>query len=72
MDIVALQDTRLQGAGRVKERGRKLPDDIREHEVGFAVKNTLLGSIIPPTEGSERIMSLQLYYSVDPVSLISA
>ncbi|XP_050707118.1 uncharacterized protein LOC126992423 [Eriocheir sinensis] len=46
--------------------------EIREHGVGFAVKNTLLGTITPPTDGTERILSLQLNTSVGPATLISA
>ncbi|XP_063595354.1 uncharacterized protein LOC134772317 [Penaeus indicus] len=78
MDIVALQETRLAGSGSVRERHfsffwqGKPPDETWEHGVGFAVRNTLLGSIIPPTEGTERILPLQLHSSTGPVSLISA
>ena len=32
----------------------------REHGVGLAVKNNLLSSIIPPYEGNERLLKLQL------------
>ena len=47
-------------------------NETREYGVGFAVRNTLLRSIISPTAGSERILSLQLYSSVGPVTLINA
>ena len=50
----------------------KSPDERREHGVGFAAKNSLLGSIIPPAEGTEVILKLQLQTSAGPVSLISA
>ena len=40
--------------------------------MGFAVRNTLLGSIVPPTVRSEIILSLQLHSSAGPVTLISA
>jgi len=38
----------------------KAADKTRKHGVGFAVKNNLLGSIIPPSEGTERLLKLQL------------
>ncbi|XP_078233697.1 F-box/LRR-repeat protein 2 isoform X2 [Pogona vitticeps] len=78
MDIVALKETRLPDVGSVKEKnfsffwqGKPL-NETREHGVGFAVRNTLLRSIVPPIVGSERILSLQLHSSVGPVTLISA
>ena len=76
MDIVALQETRLPGSGSVKERDftffwqGKSPDETREHGVGFAVRNNLLAAIIPPTHGTERILSLQLHSSVGLVNLV--
>ena len=78
MDIVALQETRLPETGSVRERDFTLfwqgkpSDEVREHGVGFAVRNKLLGSITPPAEGTERILSLRLQTSSGPVSLISA
>ena len=77
MDIVALQETRLPETGSVRERDFTLfwqgkpSDEVREHGVGFAVRNRLLGSITPPAEGTERILSLRLQTSSGPVSLIS-
>jgi len=77
MDIIALQETRLAGNGSVKKKDftmlwqGKPPEDTREHGVGFAVRKSLLGSVTPPIEGTERILSLQLQTSVGPVSLIS-
>ena len=53
MDIVALQETRLPETGSVRERDFTLfwqgkpSDEVREHGVGFAVRNKLLGSITP-------------------------
>ena len=77
MDIVVLQEMRLPDMGSVKEKNfsfwrGKLLNETREYGVGFAVRNTLLRSIVPPTVGSERILSLQLHPSVGPVALISA
>ena len=63
MDIVTLQETRLPDSGFVREKDftffwqGKSQDETREHGVGFAVRNSLLESIIPPTEGKERILS---------------
>ena len=45
---------------------------VREHGVGFAVKNTLLGSIVLPSFGSERITSLQRLTVTGNSTLISA
>ena len=50
----------------------KAADETREHGVSFASKNNLLGSIIPPSEGTERLLKLQLQTSAGLVSLISA
>ena len=78
MDIVALQETRLLETGSIREMDftlfwhGKSSDETREHGVGFAVRNSLLGSMTPPAEGSERILSLRLQTSSGPVSLISA
>ena len=77
MDIVALQETRLPETGSVRERNFTLfwqgkpSDEVREHGVGFAVRNKLFGSITPPAEGTEGILSLRLQTSSGPVSVIS-
>ena len=74
IDIVALQETRLPGTASIRERDFTLfwqgkpSDEVREHGVGFAVRNRLLGSITPPAEGTERILSLRLQTSSGPVS----
>ena len=78
LDIVALQETRLPDSGSLREKDYtffwqgKTPEEKREHGVGFAIKNSLLGCIVPPSEGSERILKLQLQTSAGPVSLVSA
>ena len=46
--------------------------ETKEHGVGYAIKNYLLGSIIPPSEGTERLLKLQLQTSAGLISLISA
>ena len=59
MDIVALQETRLPETGSVRVRDFTLfwegkpSDEVREHGVGFAVRNRLLGSVTLPAEGTE-------------------
>ena len=78
MGIVALQETRLPESRSVRERDftlfwqGKLSDEVREHGVGFAVRNRYLGSITPPAEETERILSFRLQTSSESVSLIGA
>jgi len=78
MDIVALQETRLLETGSLREKNftffwqGKSHDSIREHGVGFAVRNTLLSSITPPAEGNERLLTLKLNTSTGPANLICA
>ena len=78
MDITALQETRLLESGIIRQRDYsffwqgKAADETREHGVGFAIKNNLLGSLISPSEGTERLLKLQLQTSAGLVSLISA
>ena len=76
IDIAALQETRLPDSGSLKEERYtffwqgKSAEEIREHGVGFAVRNTLLCTINPPTDGTERILSLQLSTAQGPVNLV--
>ncbi|XP_069157717.1 craniofacial development protein 2-like [Procambarus clarkii] len=78
MDIVALQETRLPATGNIREKDftffwqGKPPEEVREHGVGFAIRNRLLGSIVPPMEGSARIIKLKLHTAAGMVSLIHA
>ena len=75
MDIILLQETRLPESGIIRERDYSLlrqgkaADETREHGVGFAIKNNLHGSIIPPSEGTEDLLKLQLQTSAGLVSL---
>ena len=77
MDIVALQVTRLPDSGSVRKKHftffwkGKRTDEIREHGIGFAMTNCLLSSIIPPSEGNERVMTLQVNTSSGPANLIN-
>ncbi|XP_069181139.1 craniofacial development protein 2-like [Procambarus clarkii] len=78
IDIVALQKTRLPTTDSMREKDftffwqGKPPEQVREHGVGFAIRNRLLGSIVPPTEGSGRIIKLQLHTAAGMVSFINA
>ena len=75
--IVALKETRLPETGTLREKGFtfywhcKTVNEKREHEVWFAVKNSLLKTIEPPTIGSERILTMTLNTVSCPVTLIS-
>lgn len=75
--IAALQETRLAKSSTLREnnytffwRG-KASDQIREHGIGFAVKNTLLNIIEPGEIGTERILAMQLHTTDGPVNLVS-
>ncbi|XP_063591295.1 uncharacterized protein LOC134768396 [Penaeus indicus] len=50
---------------------RKEPDEPRIHGVGFAVKNSLLTSVEPPTGGTECILSLCLATAAGTVNIFS-
>ena len=77
LDIVALQETRLADSGTIRERDYsifwkgKAPEDKREHGVGFAIKNSLLSCITPPSGGSERLLKLHLQSSEGPVNILN-
>ena len=77
IDIAALQETRLADGGQIGEhdytffwRGRAA-DETRIHGVGFAVKNTLLPSVLEPSGGNERILTMSLQTQAGKVNLIS-
>ena len=77
MDIAALQETRLPANGTLGEKdytfywqGRAY-GEVRLHGVGFAVRNSLLSTIQPPTVGTERILSLRLSTSTGFVNIMS-
>ncbi|XP_069158045.1 uncharacterized protein [Procambarus clarkii] len=78
IDIVTLQETRLPTTGSIREKDftfiwqGKPPEEVREHGIGFAIMNRLLGSIVLPTEESARIIKLQLHTVAGLVSLINA
>ena len=76
IDIAALQETRLPESGTLKEEHYtffwqgKGTEEVREHGVGFAVRHTLLRTIEPPTDGTERILTLRLSSMQGPVNLV--
>ena len=77
IDIAALQETRLPSNGSLKEEDYtffwqgKAPEEHRVHGVGFAVRNSLLPSVEPPSEGTARILSLRLTTTSGPVNIMS-
>nr|XP_027220778.1 craniofacial development protein 2-like [Penaeus vannamei] len=82
MDIVALQESRLAGNGSVKEKDftmlwqGKPPEDTREHGLGFALRNSLLGSvgsvslisIHAPTLTSSAELKDKFYYDLNAIT----
>ena len=78
IDIAALQETRLPSSGSLKEKEFTFfwqglePDQHRLHGVGFAVRNSLLAAVEPPSQGTERILSLRLNTSTGSTHIISA
>ena len=73
-----MQETRFPEDGSLKEKSYtffwkgKPTDEKREHGVAFAVRNTLLKKIEPPTGGTERLLSMRLMTNTGLVTLISA
>lgn len=77
IDIAALQETRLLSSGSLQEKNYtffwqgKPETEHRLHGVGFAVKNSLLPSVEPPSSGTERILRLRLSTSAGMVNIFS-
>ena len=77
VDIACLQKTRLADNGTIREANcsffwqGKPVDEPRQHGVGFAVKNTLVAFIEPPSAGTERIISLRLSTHSGSVNIVS-
>lgn len=71
VDVAALQETRLLDEGSIREDNYtffwkgKNDGERRDHGVGFAVRNCLLGCI-------ERIMHIRLLTASGPITLVSA
>ena len=77
VDIACLQETQLTDSGTLREenytffwQGKPLEENCL-HGIGFAVKNTLMASIEPPSAGTERILSLWLSTSSSPATILS-
>ena len=77
IDTAALQETRLTSNSSLKEdytffwQG-KAPEEHRVPGVGFAVRNSVLSSVEPPSKGTARILSLRLTTTSSPVNITSA
>lgn len=52
-------------------RAEKGKEETRECGVGFAVRNALVGAIVPPTGGPERILAHCLNTAMGPVHPVS-
>ena len=78
IDITALPDTRVAASGSLKEKEYTFfwqglgPDEHRIHGVGIAVRNSILSSVQPHSQGTERIISLLLNTSSGPTHIFSA
>ena len=78
LDIVALQETRIEDMGKLQEKNFTFfwkglpPGERRIHGVGFAVRNSLVGATSTPTGHSERLMSLCLETRKGKAHFISA
>ena len=77
VDIAALQETRLPSTGSLMEKDYTFfwqglgPEEHRLYGVGFAVRNTLLSSMEPPSQGTARILTLRLSTSSGPANIFS-
>ncbi|RUS81010.1 hypothetical protein EGW08_011215 [Elysia chlorotica] len=69
IDITALQETRIRENGSL--RTFSVEEMIREHGVGFAVRNYLICMIEPLSNDTEGILTLHLSTTHGPVNLIS-
>ena len=75
-DIAALQETRLADQRSIREKEftsfwhGKSADELREHGVGFAVKNTLLQSVEVGSDGNKTCFQ-SLFTKKGTVTLIS-
>ena len=76
VDFVALQEKRLPESRSLKEvhytffwQGKGAAE-TRQHGVAFAVRNTLFRMIEPPTDGTERLLTLRLSTADGLVNLV--
>ncbi|XP_047490320.1 uncharacterized protein LOC125039959 [Penaeus chinensis] len=77
VDIACLLETRLADSGTLREESYtffwkgKPPEELRQHGVGFAIRNTLMTSIEPSSAGTERILTFRLSTSSGSATIIS-
>ena len=77
INIVALQETRCPSNDSLREQDYMFfwqgqePDEPRLHDVGFAVRNSLLPAVESPSDGTAHILSLCLLSSSGPVNVLS-
>ncbi|GAA6071721.1 uncharacterized protein LOC117871822, partial [Tachysurus ichikawai] len=77
VDIACLQETQLADSGTIREANYtffwqgKPSDEPRQHGVGFAVKNTVVAFIEPPSLDTERILALWLSTSSGTANILS-
>ena len=77
VEIATLQETRLPDSGSLKEKDYtffwqgKNSNEPRQHGMGFAVRNSLLNTIEPGSNGFVRLLTLRLNTTAGPVTLIS-
>ncbi|CAE1276475.1 unnamed protein product [Acanthosepion pharaonis] len=76
MDIAILQERHLADSGSLTKdytffwQG-KSSDEPRQHGVGFAMRTSLLNTVKPSSNGSERLLTLRLKITAGSVSLVS-
>lgn len=76
VDITALQETRLADTGCLKESDYtffwqgKQEEEVREHGVGFAVRNSLLQNVQLSDSATERLISLRLNTTDGTINLL--
>ena len=75
LDVVAISETRWLNSGSIREGAFSFfwqgQSEVQEREVGFAVRNKLLGCITTPVGLSPRLMKLQLQISCGFLRLFS-
>ena len=75
IDIAALQETQVPDSGSLREKNYtfwqgKGVDESREHDVGFAIRSTLLPMVEHSTGGTKQILILRLSTSVSFVNFV--
>lgn len=76
VDIATHQETRLHEAGTLKQKDytfywqEKSSDGLREHGVGYAVKNTFMKKVEPGSNGSALFFTLRLITTEGNLTLV--